>query len=49
MQRPHPGAPRLDDASPGHLLPSPDNAAQGSPARGAALQDGFFYALIHKT
>jgi 16S rRNA (cytosine967-C5)-methyltransferase len=48
-QRPRPGAPRLDDASPGHLLPSPDNAPQGAPVRSSALQDGFFYALIHKT
>ncbi len=49
LQRPRPGAPRLDAASPGHLLPTPDNAPQGLPARGAMLQDGFFYALIHKT
>jgi 16S rRNA (cytosine967-C5)-methyltransferase len=49
LQRPRPGAPRLDAASPGHLLPTPDNAPQGDPARGAMLQDGFFYALIHKT
>ncbi len=49
MQRPRPGAPRLDAASPGHLLPTPDNAPQGAPARGPVLHDGFFYALIHKT
>jgi 16S rRNA (cytosine967-C5)-methyltransferase len=49
MQRQAPGTARLDPASPGHLLPSRDNAAQGAPGRGTALQDGFFYALIHKT
>jgi 16S rRNA (cytosine967-C5)-methyltransferase len=49
LQRPRPGAPRLESASPGHLLPTPDNAPKGVPARGAMLQDGFFYALMHKT
>ena len=48
MQRIAPGSARLDPASPGHLLPSRDNASQGLPGRGTALQDGFFYALIHK-
>jgi 16S rRNA (cytosine967-C5)-methyltransferase len=43
------GAARLDPASPGHLLTSPDNASAGLAAPTAALQDGFFYALIHKT
>jgi 16S rRNA (cytosine967-C5)-methyltransferase len=38
--------PRLDPASPGHLLGVPDNRA--SPSADAALGDGFFYALIHK-
>jgi 16S rRNA (cytosine967-C5)-methyltransferase len=36
---------RLDPASPGHLLPVPDNP--DDPA--AAARDGFFYALMHKT
>jgi len=49
MQRLGPGRCRLDPASPGHLLPSRDNGWQGEPGRGTALQDGFFYALIHKT
>jgi 16S rRNA (cytosine967-C5)-methyltransferase len=43
------GTARLDPASPGHLLTSPDNASAGLTAPTAALQDGFFYALIHKT
>ncbi len=50
LQRHHGGGARLDPSSPGHLLPLPDNPAHGSaPNRGRALQDGFFYALIHKT
>jgi 16S rRNA (cytosine967-C5)-methyltransferase len=43
LQRLGSGAARLDPASPGHLLPLPDNASAG-----AATPDGFFYALIHK-
>ncbi|MDP1690967.1 MAG: 16S rRNA (cytosine(967)-C(5))-methyltransferase RsmB [Burkholderiaceae bacterium] len=43
LQRLGPGAARLGPASPGHLLPLPDNASVG-----AAIADGFFYALIHK-
>jgi len=43
LQRLGPGAARHDPASPGHLLPLPDNASPG-----AATADGFFYALIHK-
>ena len=49
MQRMAPGTARLDPASPGHLLPSRDNGPQGAAGRSPALQDGFFYALIHKT
>jgi 16S rRNA (cytosine967-C5)-methyltransferase len=37
--------PRLDPASPGHLLPLPDNR---SDAVGPSPADGFFYALLHK-
>jgi 16S rRNA (cytosine967-C5)-methyltransferase len=44
-----PGAALLQKQSPGHLLASRDNSPQGVPGRGPALQDGFFYALIHKT
>jgi 16S rRNA (cytosine967-C5)-methyltransferase len=44
LQRHGPTHARLDPASPGHLLPLPDNdsAVPRSPA------DGFFYALLHK-
>ena len=58
LQRLPAGAAQLDPAAPGHLLNSRDNAAGASaaPAAPAAppgtnplLQDGFFYALIHKT
>ena len=45
MQRLGAGAAQLDAASPGHLLPLPDNA---SPALRQTLADGFYYALIHK-
>jgi len=48
LQRRGAGAARLDPLSPGHLLPLPDNAHDAAPGRGRALQDGFFYALIHK-
>ncbi len=43
LQRHGPGAARHDPASPGHLLPLPDNDSPGT-----ATSDGFFYALIHK-
>ena len=43
LQRQDPGAACLDPASPGHLLPLPDNASAE-----AATADGFYYALIHK-
>jgi 16S rRNA (cytosine967-C5)-methyltransferase len=48
LQRLPPGAARLDPASPGHLLPLPDNRplVHAQPKR--ALADGFFYALLHK-
>jgi 16S rRNA (cytosine967-C5)-methyltransferase len=48
MQRMGEANVRLDPASPGHLLPTRDNALQGAAARSPALQDGFFYALLHK-
>jgi 16S rRNA (cytosine967-C5)-methyltransferase len=44
LQREPAGGARLDPASPGHLLPVPDNPGHGS----APAADGFFYALIHK-
>lgn len=34
--------------SPGHLLPTRDNAPMGGPSRAPALQDGFYYALLLK-
>ncbi len=34
--------------SPGHLLPLPDNAADGVAPTGAAAPDGFYYALLEK-
>jgi 16S rRNA (cytosine967-C5)-methyltransferase len=49
LQRLGPGRARLDPASPGHLLPLPDNGAQPALTRGSVLSDGFYYALIHKT
>ena len=49
LQRLSPGAASLEALSPGHLLPLPDNVRSVSPSAGPALQDGFFYALIHKS
>jgi 16S rRNA (cytosine967-C5)-methyltransferase len=49
LQRLPPGTGRLLPQSPGHLLPSRDNAPQGVYGRSPVLQDGFFYALIEKT
>lgn len=49
LQRLPPGSARLDAASPGHLLPLTDNTYPGAPAAPRVPQDGFFYALIHKT
>jgi len=43
LQRLGAGAARVDPASPGHLLPLPDNDSAG-----AATPDGFYYALIRK-
>ena len=45
LQRHAADGPRLDPASPGHLLCVPDNP--GTPA-GQPTGDGFYYALIHK-
>jgi 16S rRNA (cytosine967-C5)-methyltransferase len=44
LQRRGPAEARLDPASPGHLLPLPDNGSAGT----APSADGFFYALLHK-
>jgi 16S rRNA (cytosine967-C5)-methyltransferase len=47
LQRLPAGAARVDPASPGHLLPLPDNAPQE--AGQAPAHDGFYLALLHKT
>ncbi len=44
LQRLGPTEARLDPASPGHLLPLPDNGSVGP----VPPADGFFYALLHK-
>lgn len=44
QRHPDAGVP-AEPASPGHLLPLPDN----EPDRPAAVPDGFFYSLLHKT
>jgi 16S rRNA (cytosine967-C5)-methyltransferase len=49
LQRHAGGDALLDPLSPGQLLPLPDNGAPAGAARGQALQDGFYYALLHKT
>jgi len=38
----------LDDRSPGHLLPLPDNGSSGAASPGSGVSDGFFYALMRK-
>ena len=48
LQRLEPQGARLDPSAPGHLLPLPDNGGGPDAARTAAVQDGFFYALLHK-
>ena len=47
LQRQPAGSVRLDPASPGHLLPVPDNAAEASGPIDTSA-DGFYYALLHK-
>jgi len=49
LQRCPAGSVALAPQSPGHLLPSRDNAAQGVAGAGPAPHDGFFYALLRKT
>ena len=48
LQRHGAGAAQLAPESPGHLLPTRDNPAQGPAGRSRVLHDGFFYALLHK-
>ncbi|WP_395701420.1 16S rRNA (cytosine(967)-C(5))-methyltransferase RsmB [Aquabacterium sp.] len=47
LQRHAADKPRLDPASPGHLLGLPDNASRPGSATETS-GDGFFYALIHQ-
>jgi 16S rRNA (cytosine967-C5)-methyltransferase len=49
LQRCPAGSATLAPQSPGHLLPSRDNAPHGEPGRISALHDGFFYGLLRKT
>jgi 16S rRNA (cytosine967-C5)-methyltransferase len=49
LQRCPAGSATLAPQSPGHLLPSRDNAALGLAGPALAAHDGFFYALLRKT
>ena len=48
LQRQGDAQPAEFPASPGHVLPRPDNRDQGDAAEGGASPDGFFYALLAK-
>ena len=48
LQRLGAGAASIDPRSPGYLLPLADNPPQAAARPVQALQDGFFYALLHK-
>ncbi len=49
LQHPLAAGARLDPASPGHLLPLADNQPKDPAGHDSVADDGFFYALIHKT
>jgi 16S rRNA (cytosine967-C5)-methyltransferase len=49
LQRQPDAGPAVDPASPGHLLPLPDNATERPVHVFSAAADGFFYALMAKT
>jgi 16S rRNA (cytosine967-C5)-methyltransferase len=49
LQRRPDATPPASPASPGHLLPLPDNVTEPPAHRSRAVADGFFYALIEKT
>ncbi|KQW39256.1 16S rRNA methyltransferase [Rhizobacter sp. Root404] len=49
LQRQPDAAPAADPASPGHLLPLPDNRGERPVHDISAAADGFFYALIEKS
>ena len=52
LQRRGDSGAHLDDRSPGHLLPLPDNGSSGASASGSGdvsgVADGFYYALLRK-
>ena len=55
LQRRGPSGAHLDDRSPGHLLPLPDNGSSGASSSGSGetvashgVSDGFYYALVRK-
>ena len=55
LQRRGTSVAHLDDRSPGHLLPLPDNGSTGAPSPGSGVDaashvvsDGFYYALLRK-
>ena len=52
LQRRGASVAHLDDRSPGHLLPLPDNGSSGASGPGSSeslgVADGFFYALLRK-
>ena len=49
LQRHGDAAVPAEPASPGHLLPLPDNEPDRSPHPSGASADGFFYSLLEKT
>ncbi len=49
LQRLGPTHVRLDARSPGHVGLVPDNRSPEPSSQAVALEDGFFYALMHKT
>jgi 16S rRNA (cytosine967-C5)-methyltransferase len=49
LQRHGDAAVPAEPASPGHLLPLPDNEPDRSPPSSGASADGFFYSLLEKT
>lgn len=48
LQRQPLGTAHLDGASPGHMLPLPDNPGPRASDASLPSGDGFFYALLHK-
>jgi 16S rRNA (cytosine967-C5)-methyltransferase len=48
LQRQPDASVAISPASPGHLLPVPDNGSRAGPSGLVASRDGFFYALLQK-